>query len=85
MRLQIDQPTRARDRRVLGRHLVKTEPQKAAKRERIGGAPRNAALRVDAFEVPDQQQPEVGAGRQAWTSTSRRVERGALCLDELVA
>jgi len=84
MRLQIDQPTRARDGRMLGRDLVETQPQKAAERERIRRAPRNAPLGIDALEVADQQQTEIGAWRETRSSTRRRIERGALRLDERV-
>ena len=44
--------------------FVEAQAQEAAQRQRIGGPPRDAALRIDALEVPDQQQPEVGARRQ---------------------
>ena len=54
MRLQIDQPTRARDGRMLGRDLVETQPQKAAERERIRRAPRNAPLGIDNDSVLDE-------------------------------
>ena len=52
VRLQIDQAPRPRDRRVLGRRLLEAKAQTPAERERIGGAPRDAALRVDALEYP---------------------------------
>src|ERR1700680_1339443 len=41
------------------------QPQETADRERIGRAPGDAAFRVEAFEVTDQQQPEVAPRRQA--------------------
>ena len=52
VRLQIDQPARARDRRGLGRRFVKAQPQKAVQGERIGGAPGDAALRIDPSKYP---------------------------------
>ena len=84
VRLQIDQPARPRDRRVLGRRLVESQPQKPAQGQRIGGPPRNPPLRIDALEIADQQQPEVHAGRQTRAPQRRRVERRALRFDELV-
>ena len=69
---------------MLGRRLLEAEAQEPAERERIGGAPRDAALRVDALEVPDQQQPEVRARRQARATHCRGVEWGALRLNKRV-
>jgi hypothetical protein len=84
VRLQIDQAPGARDRGVLGRRLLKSQAEEAAQRERISGPPRDAAFRVDALEVPDQQQPEIRAWRQARPSHARRVERRALGLHKCV-
>ncbi len=42
------------------------------------------ALRVDALEVADQQQPEVRARRQTRAAHRGRVERRALRFDERV-
>src|SRR5262245_16956475 len=39
-------------------------PQKVAQCKRIGGPPRNRALRVQSFEIADQQQPKIAPGRQ---------------------
>ena len=82
--LQIDQAPRPRDRRVLGRDLVEPQAQESAERERIGGSPGDAALRVDAFEIPDQQQPEVRPRRQTRPAHGGGVERRALRFHELV-
>ena len=65
VRLEIDQPPRARNRRVIRRRLWQHESEKLAQRKRIGRSPGNRALRIQTFEVADQQQPEVTAGRQA--------------------
>ena len=40
------------------------QTQKLAQSKRIGRAPGNSAFRVQAFEVANQQQPEVAPGRQ---------------------
>jgi len=45
------QTPRARNRRVVGWLVTETDPEKIAQRQRIFGAPGDAALRVDAFEV----------------------------------
>ena len=77
MRLQIDQPARPGDRRVIRRGLRQRQAEKIAHGQRIGRAPRDPALRVDALEVADQQQPEVQPGRQARPAHRRGVERRA--------
>ena len=61
VRLQIDQPPRPRNRRMIGRRFVQRQPQKTADRQRVGRPPGDPAFRVDALEVADQQQPEVAA------------------------
>ena len=82
--LQIDQAAAPRDRRVLGRRLVQSQAHEATEGQRIRRAPRDPALGIDPFEVPDQQQSEIGARRQARSPARRRVEPGALGLDEVV-
>jgi hypothetical protein len=69
---------------VIRRRLLKAQPQKATQGQGIGGPPRYAALRIDALEVPDQQQPEVNARRQARPADGRGVERRTLRFDEHV-
>jgi len=82
VRLEVDQATRARNRRMIGRRIVHAQPQKTADGQRVGRTPRDAAFRVDALEVAEQQQPKVAAGRQARPSHPLRVEAPALRLDE---
>jgi hypothetical protein len=48
-----------------GRRLWPYQAEKLAQGKRIRGTPRNGALRVQAFEIADQQQAEVASGRQA--------------------
>ncbi len=74
MGLHGDQPPRARDRGMIGGRGVEAEPHEAAHGERIGRPPGDATLRVEPFEVSDQQQPEVQARRQARPAHHRRVE-----------
>jgi len=50
MGFELDQPTRARNRRVAGRLVLQTDPQEVAQRERIRRAPRDAAFRIDALK-----------------------------------
>jgi hypothetical protein len=84
MRFEIDQPPRARNRRVVGRRFVQRDAEKITQGQRIRRAPRDAALRVNAFEVADQQQPEINARRQAGPAHRLGVTPGALALGELV-
>ena len=84
MRLHVDQAPCPRNRRVLGWRFVEAQPQEAPEREGIGGAPRNPALRINAFEVADQQQAEVRARRQTRAADRRGVERLTLAFDERV-
>ena len=55
--------------------------QKAAERKGIGGAPRAPTLGIDAFEVANQQQPELRPRRQTRAADRRRVERRTLRFD----
>ena len=71
----------ARARALATHRDDQAQPQEPAERQRIGGPPRDAALRINAFEVPDQEQPEVGPRQQAWTA-DRGVERSALRFHE---
>ena len=84
VRLEVDQPPRPGDRRVLGCRLIEAQPEKAAQRQRVGSPPGDPTLRIDALEVPDQEQPEIGPRQQTGTADRRGVERGALRLDERV-
>jgi hypothetical protein len=65
VRLKIDEAPRPRDRRVVWRYIVQVEAEEVPQRQLIRCPPGDPALRIDAFEVPNQQQPEIGARRQA--------------------
>ena len=69
---------------MVGRRLVQRQPEKASHAQRVGRAPRDGALRVEAFEVPEEQQPEVSTGRESRPAHHRRIERRALRLDKRV-
>ena len=84
VRFEVDQPPRRGDRRVLGCGLVEAQPEEAAQRQGIGGPPGDPALRIDALEVPDQQQSEIRPRRQARASHRSGVKRCAVGLDEVI-
>jgi hypothetical protein len=71
VRVEIDQATREGNRRMIRRCVRQHQPEELAERKRVGRTPRDGALRVQPFEVPDQQQPEVAAGgRPGWPTSS---------------
>ena len=82
MRFHITQPPRARDRRVVRGRLVQLDAQEAPQRQRVGEAPPDAALRVDAFEVADQQAAKVQTRRQRRPSHLGCVELLTAAFDE---
>ena len=71
--LEINQPAGTRQGGVVRGCLVQREIQKAADTQRIGGPPRDPALRVQAFKVPQQQQPKIPPGGQ-----TRPPDRGGI-------
>ena len=56
VRLDVDQPARARQGRMVRRHLVQREVQELLDAQRIGRAPRDGPLRVQALKIAEQQQ-----------------------------
>jgi hypothetical protein len=68
---------------MIGRRVRQHQPEKLAQGKRIGRPPRDRALGVQAFEIADEQQPEVAARRQSWPAIIR-VEPLAQALDEAV-
>jgi hypothetical protein len=82
MGFHVDQAPRPRNRRVVGRRLVKRQPNETADGQGIGGTPCDAALRVDAFEVSDEQQSEILAWHQARTPHDRSIEPATPILHE---
>src|SRR5213593_3927189 len=67
---------------MIRRGGVEAQPHEAAHGQRVRGAPRDAALGVQALEVADQQQAEVSPRRQSWPAHHRRVELLTLLLRE---
>jgi hypothetical protein len=49
--------------RVIGHPLAFDQPQKAMQRQRVGTAPLDLALRLQALELAIEQHPEVPARR----------------------
>ena len=84
MRLEIDQPPRSRDRRVVWRRLVQRETYELPDGQRVPGSPRDTSLTVDAFEVAYQQQPEIDPRRQSRPAHRRRIETLTLPFHESV-
>jgi hypothetical protein len=81
--LDIDQSACTGNRRMVRRRLRQHQAEKLAQGERVRRSPRDRALRVQAFEVADQQQPEVAPGRQPRPALVG-VESLAESLDEAV-
>ena len=84
MRLDSDQAARPRNRRVVGGRLVERQPHETTDGEGIGRPPGDAAFRVDPFEVPDHQQPEILTRRHTRTPHDGRIERPTLVFREPV-
>src|SRR5262249_20270441 len=66
------------------RFEIEVEAHERSHGERIGGAPGDAALRVEPFEIADEQQPEVATGRQTRSPHHGRVEPLTLLLSESI-
>ena len=62
---------------MIGRRLVELVVEKAPQRQRIGDAPSDRALGIEAFEVADEQAAEVDAGSQRGAADRFGVEAGA--------
>ena len=84
MRLQIDQPARARDRRVVRGRFLQLQLQETPHAQRIGRAPRNRPFRVEALKIAEQQQAKVPTRRETGPSHDLGVERGARTFDERI-
>jgi hypothetical protein len=84
MCLQVDQSTGARNRGVIGSILIQRNAQKAPQAQRVLQPPRNAALRLDALEIPNHQRPEINPRRQSGTTQILGVKPGTQLLDERI-
>src|SRR5437870_4328053 len=84
MRIEVDQSSRARDRRVVRRVLVQRNAHKAPQRQRVRQPPGNPPLRPDTLEIPNQQRPKVNPRRQRRTPVLLRIKLRAPLLDKLV-
>lgn len=61
--------------------LVDAVAQELPQRERISDPPGDAALGVQALEVPDEEAPEVDTGRETGPTPSALVVAGTRVLD----
>ncbi len=84
MRVHIDQPPRARNRRVVRRVLVQPDAHKPPQRQRVRQPPGDPTLAIDAFEIPDQQRPEVDPRRQRRPAVLGRIELRTPVFDKLI-
>ena len=82
--LQVNQAAGARQRRMVRRGLMEIDIQEGADTQRIGRAPCDRALRVQAFTIPEQQQPARPARRQTRPTHRGSIEPRALLLHERV-
>ena len=67
----ISQHARLLEGKVVRRRLRQHQTEKVAQCKRISSPPGDRAFRVQAFEVADQQQPEVAPWRQPWPALIR--------------
>ena len=84
VRLDVDQAACARQGRMVWRRLVQREVQELPDAQRIGRAPRDGPLRVQALKIAEQQQPDIAPRRQTRPPDAVGIERRALRLDERV-
>ena len=67
---------------MVGRRCRRRQTQERPQTQRVGRPPRNCPLRVKAFEIPDEQQPEVPPRRKPRASHDRRMESRPALLKE---
>ena len=67
---------------MVGRCLVQLAIQEVADTQRVGGPPGDGPFRVQAFKVPEQQQPEVPPRRQTRAPDPVGIKRRALGFNE---
>ena len=84
VRLDGDPPPRPRHRRLIRGRFVQPDVQELPQAQRIGCAPRHRPFRLQAFEVAEQQHPEVATRRERGPADSVGVELRPLLLDESI-
>ena len=82
VRLDVDQPTRSGQRRVVRRRLGHIQVQEGPQTQRVRHPPRNPAFGRQSLEVADEQHPEIPPGTQTRPAHPRRVEHCAEPLNE---
>ena len=68
---------------MVGRRCRRRQTEERPQTQRAGRPPRNRPLRVKAFAIPDEQQPDIPAGRQT-RSAHPCIDRRAQLLDERI-
>src|SRR4051794_2873508 len=76
MSFTVDQSPGAGDGDVIRRLLIQFDGEELPQRERIGQAPSDAALAVEAFEETDHHDTEILARRKGWTAELLVIEVG---------
>src|SRR5436305_354278 len=76
MSFTVDQSPGARDGDVIRRLLIQCDREELPERERIGQAPSDAALAVEALEKADHHDAEILARRKGWTAELLVIELG---------
>src|ERR1700693_3631572 len=84
MRVQVDQASGPRDRRVIRGVLLQPNPHKLPQRQRVRQSPGYPTLTVDALEISDQQTPKVDPRRQRRPPELRRIELRTPLFHELI-
>src|ERR1700733_2836729 len=84
MRVQVDQASGPRDRRVIRGVLLQPHPHKLPQRQRVRQSPGYPTLTVDALEISDQQTPKVDPRRKGRPPELRRIELRTPLFHELI-
>src|ERR1700692_1490865 len=84
MRVQVDQASGPRDRRVIRGVLLQPNPHKLPQRQRVRQSPGYPTLTVDSLEISDQQTPKVDPRRQGRPPELRRIELRTPLFHELM-
>src|ERR1700724_4561867 len=84
MRVQVDQASGPRDRRVIRGVLLQPNPHKLPQCQRVRQSPGYPTLTVDALEISDQQTPKVDPRRKGRPPELRRIELRTPLFHELI-
>src|ERR1700737_4679768 len=84
MCLHIYQSTSTGNRGMIGCFLIQPNTQETPQAQSVLQPPGDAALRLDALEIPDHQRPEIDPRRQAGTAQLLGVKPGTQLLHKRV-